>query len=392
MTATVQIDGCLLEVGDPAGTLVSQPPPVGAPVKPVLGDALKTEGSDPERQERAAATLGDFVDSASEVTEKVERAESLFKTLAAGDFLDPEKLGGEIDTMLDFLERLDRRERWQDELRLARSLAALLALAMRWASLVRSLGLAVKAGEQLADLHAVAWAKHELGTLRLAGGDPVGADADLSEARDLREQLGDEAGLRATNHNLQSLCQQLRNALRDGQLTQRRGLLQGRRRPLALAALALGLLLAGGLAGAAVDGGDDGEPAEIEAVGATGIQSTGGGEPGGGGGTTPGGTDTPEPPEPEPPDPVTLTVATAGRGSGTVTAPDAIDCSSNPEAPGDCEEAVDRGTQIELTASPGTESILTEWSGVDCTAKETTCEVTMDSDRTVTATFFVVVD
>jgi hypothetical protein len=45
------------------------------------------------------------------VTAKAERAGSLFTTLAQDRMLDPGALSGEIDAMLDLLERADREGR-----------------------------------------------------------------------------------------------------------------------------------------------------------------------------------------------------------------------------------------------------------------------------------------
>jgi hypothetical protein len=103
---------------------------------------------------------------------------------------------------LALLGRLDRAGRHKETLRLARVLARLLALATRLAALVGTLRVALHAAQALADSRAVAWALHELGTLALGAEDAQAAERDLGEARRLREQTGDEAGLAATEHNL----------------------------------------------------------------------------------------------------------------------------------------------------------------------------------------------
>ncbi len=73
-----------------------------------------------------------------------------------------------------------------------------------------------------------------------------------------------------------------------------------------------------------------------------------------------------------------LTVKKAGAGSGTVTGTN-IDCG------GDCTESYPSGTLITLTATPATGSTFTGWSG-ECSGTST-CTVTMNADKTVTATF-----
>jgi uncharacterized repeat protein (TIGR02543 family) len=72
-----------------------------------------------------------------------------------------------------------------------------------------------------------------------------------------------------------------------------------------------------------------------------------------------------------------LTVSISGGGTGTISGT-GISC------PGDCTEAYDPGTNVELTANPDADSAFTGWSG-DCTGL--TCSLTMDGPKMVTATF-----
>jgi PKD repeat protein len=79
----------------------------------------------------------------------------------------------------------------------------------------------------------------------------------------------------------------------------------------------------------------------------------------------------------------TLTVQKAGTGSGTVSSsPAGIDCGT------DCSEAYDEGTVVTLTATAAADSVFSGWEG-DCSGcgTSTTCDVTMDSDKTCTAAF-----
>jgi hypothetical protein len=78
--------------------------------------------------------------------------------------------------------------------------------------------------------------------------------------------------------------------------------------------------------------------------------------------------------------PPVLTVTRAGNGSGTVTSsPAGIDCGP------DCSEAYPNGTVVTLTASAATGSVFTVWSGA-CTGTGT-CQVTLDTARSVAASF-----
>ena len=72
----------------------------------------------------------------------------------------------------------------------------------------------------------------------------------------------------------------------------------------------------------------------------------------------------------------TLTVSVTGTGRVTGNG---IDC------PGDCTQQYDNGTNVQLTAAPGT-GLTTSWGG-DCAGTTNTCSLTMSSDKTVSATF-----
>jgi hypothetical protein len=76
-----------------------------------------------------------------------------------------------------------------------------------------------------------------------------------------------------------------------------------------------------------------------------------------------------------------LTVNKPGTGNGTVTSADGgINCGT------DCTESYGANTRVTLTATPAVDGIFTGWSGA-CTGKNTTCNVTMNSYKEVSATF-----
>jgi hypothetical protein len=83
----------------------------------------------------------------------------------------------------------------------------------------------------------------------------------------------------------------------------------------------------------------------------------------------------------------TLTVdPTAGDGTGTVTG-SGINCAGNPAGP-DCTEAFMDGPTVTLTASETTPTnTFVSWSANCTPTGPLTCEITMDSDKTVTAAF-----
>ena len=76
-----------------------------------------------------------------------------------------------------------------------------------------------------------------------------------------------------------------------------------------------------------------------------------------------------------------LTVNKPGTGNGAVTSADGgINCGT------DCTESYGANTRVTLTATPAVDGIFTGWSGA-CTGKNTTCNVTMNSYKEVSATF-----
>ena len=81
---------------------------------------------------------------------------------------------------------------------------------------------------------------------------------------------------------------------------------------------------------------------------------------------------------PPPPTQHTLTVSKGGTGAGTVTG-SGINCGS------DCSQDYDEGTDVTLTASAAAGSTFAGWTGA-CTGTGQ-CVVSMDGDRSVTATF-----
>lgn len=80
-------------------------------------------------------------------------------------------------------------------------------------------------------------------------------------------------------------------------------------------------------------------------------------------------------------DPVALSVFLEGGGRGSVTSdPPGISCRS------DCSESYERGTNVTLTAIPGSRSVFGGWSGCDAVSR-TTCTVSMSAARAVRARF-----
>lgn len=76
-----------------------------------------------------------------------------------------------------------------------------------------------------------------------------------------------------------------------------------------------------------------------------------------------------------------LSVQKSGTGSGTVaSSPAGIDCGSN------CSAEYAEGTVVQLTATPDANSTFAGWSGA-CTGTQLTCNVTVDTAKSVVARF-----
>lgn len=370
MGTKVEIGDFALQVGSPAGTLIEQGNgAAGAEAKP-LRQALEEP---PLKKPGTAPAFATEVDEASEATVKIERAVALGKGIGEGQALDPTQLGLEVGALLDCLERLDRKGKHKKSLQMARALATLLMLLKRWADLLRTLRSALHAAEQLGDQEAIAWAKHELGTLRLAAGDIQGADRDLHQAREIRERIGDRRGLAATERNMQVFCERLRAMLRDEELVrpEPRG---GQPAPLRLLLFA-GVFIAlfgGGVAAGTITAGDSGDGENVAAKGTGSPQSDGpGGKPSGVVATT----ETDRQPETES---FPLSIAIEGDGDGRVEFED-FDCGE-----GACE--VPAGETVTLIAQPEEGSTFDGFSG-SCSGSSTVCTLTATAPMSVTASF-----
>ena len=182
VTGRVQIGRFVLEIGAPAGTR-ADPAPATIGADPTdLAVALSQPGPSD-----ALGAAEESIGEAASVTGRVEHALELFTAVAQGR-VDRAVVLKEVDVLLGVLERLDREGRYDDVFRLARALASLLALLMRWVALVQAVRLALKAARALGDSAGEGWARHELGTLSLGAEDAQAANSELKEALRLRRR------------------------------------------------------------------------------------------------------------------------------------------------------------------------------------------------------------
>ena len=173
-------------------------------------------GQEPDERPKPVAAIEEFQETADAVTARIEKAESLLQAAAHGQLLELDKLTGEIDSLLDLFGRLDRAGRFEEELRLMRSLNGLLALGLRWLDLIRSLRSLVKSAETAGHLAGQAFAHHELGTLHLCADQPEQAREHLEKAARLQERIGGLGVHCATRHNLDSAYRDLALKLASG--------------------------------------------------------------------------------------------------------------------------------------------------------------------------------
>ncbi len=161
---SIRIGAYSLEVGGHSGSFAQFEPEEERENARALAAALKEE---PDERPVVVGAIEDFQESADAVTGRIEQADKLLRTAAAGELLQLDNLTGEIDSLLDLCARLDKAGRFEEELKLMRSLNGLLSLTLRWIDLVRSLRSLLRSAEAAGHEAGQAFAHHELGSLNL---------------------------------------------------------------------------------------------------------------------------------------------------------------------------------------------------------------------------------
>lgn len=151
----VAVGGYQLELGSSDGTFVLFEPESEHEQANALGAALRAPEAAEVPEPTATDRLEEVLGEASTLTGHSQRCLRLFTEIAEGS-RDPHAISDEIDALLALLGRLDREGKHKEALRLARDLAALLALLLRWLDLVRSLELALRTARALGDQGAEA--------------------------------------------------------------------------------------------------------------------------------------------------------------------------------------------------------------------------------------------
>jgi hypothetical protein len=249
-SASVPIGNYSLEVATQTGSFAQFAPDEESENAEELRHALAEEPEESEEPAAAAAAIETFQESADAVTGRIEEADKLLRSAAGGRLLEFDNLTGEIDSLLDLANRLDKAGRFEEELKLMRSLNGLLALGKRWLDLIRSLRSLLRSAEKLNHAGGQAFAHHELGSLHLCAGQSEKASEHLRQALRCQQSLGELSLRCATRHNLDAAQ---RDSAEAGRLRRSRRLL----RSALLAALfvVLGGTVGTGLALAVQDGG-----------------------------------------------------------------------------------------------------------------------------------------
>jgi hypothetical protein len=107
-----------------------------------------------------------------------------------------------MDLLVQAIHKAEEKSRWHDVVRIGRGLESTLILSRRWQSWLDMLNLILKAARALGDRQVEAWALHQIGTRAACLGPDETARGFLTQALQIRQALGDRAGLAVTRNNL----------------------------------------------------------------------------------------------------------------------------------------------------------------------------------------------
>ena len=106
------------------------------------------------------------------------------------------------DVLVSSIKKAGEKKRWPDVIRLGRALERILIMWKRWQTWLDILNLILKAARALGDRKAEAWALHQIGTRAACLGFNEPARGFLTQALQIRQAIGDQAGLALTQNNL----------------------------------------------------------------------------------------------------------------------------------------------------------------------------------------------
>lgn len=106
------------------------------------------------------------------------------------------------DVLVSSIKKAGEKKRWPEVIRLGRALERILIMWKRWQSWLDILNLVLKAARALGDRKAEAWALHQIGTRAACLGFNEPARGFLTQALQIRQAIGDQAGMALTQNNL----------------------------------------------------------------------------------------------------------------------------------------------------------------------------------------------
>ncbi len=107
-----------------------------------------------------------------------------------------------MDVLLAVIQKADDKKRWQDVIQLGCAIEGSLVFLKRWQAWSGILSMILAAARVSGERKAEGWALHQLGSRALCIGMNDQARKMLTQALDIRQAIGDKAGMAITKHNL----------------------------------------------------------------------------------------------------------------------------------------------------------------------------------------------
>jgi hypothetical protein len=107
-----------------------------------------------------------------------------------------------LDLLVDAIHKAEKKNRWLDVVKIGRGLERVLIFRKRWQTWLDILNLILKAARALGDRKVEGWVLHQIGTRAACLGFNESARGFLTQALNIRQAIGDQAGLAVTQNNL----------------------------------------------------------------------------------------------------------------------------------------------------------------------------------------------
>jgi hypothetical protein len=153
-------------------------------------------------QYRVTQSVGQIIQRQWSITTWFEPLLHHFITWAELNNHTPSRLLDNADVILHLLNWAQENKQWTEVLTLVQLLEDALALGKRWGQWEQAIRWGLAAGQALQSKAAVAWALHQLGTRALCLDQKATAQKALTQALELRTEIGDATGATITRHNL----------------------------------------------------------------------------------------------------------------------------------------------------------------------------------------------